>query len=270
VAVPLLLVSVLAAPFLAVAALALAAAAGIRSLEGRLWRWLVPPAFLAASLLLRVTQIENHTLGSSSPMRGLAATLGAPRLEWFAWLLPLVAVGALVARRKEPSTGLFGWTLALGALAQILLHFARGVPFPASFTGLALVPLLAIPAGLWLGQYKNSAVAGVLLAAALLVPFDREVFSQSPLDADNRAIADRLAALPGTPLKVAAHFPLAAPLDVYRRQRAYEKWAPVADSTPFVDAQVFVLRTDEPGMSRPAGLKVLRRYPRTGIEIAVR
>jgi hypothetical protein len=37
-----------------------------------------------------------------------------------------------------------------------------------------------------------------------------------------------------------------------------------------VDAQVFVLRTDEPGMSRPAGLKVLRRYPRTGIEIAVR
>ncbi len=225
---------------------------------------LAAPGLVAALVVLAIpvsrAVSERFYYGVASPWiswRSLMDVPGWPGLsEALVLAVPLAVVwGAWMER------GALTITLGLSLAGIALLHWFAHFPWPYGRTGIYLIPLVFLLVAEAVRRVRWGALPLALLALVSVSSVRPQVYAAWGFDADNQAVA---AALDGLHPKgpVAVQFPMEQGLRFYRP-------GSYAVLRPGVTAEVYVLRTDEDGLPRPEGVRVLRRFERSGVEIAI-
>lgn len=200
---------------------------------------------------------SNFYYGAGSLSESLASLVGAPdwpRLSAFM----MVTVPLLVAAGAWRERGVWTVTLGLSLAALALMHSVLGMPWPRGRTGLYLLPLAVLLMARLVQGLRYAAVLPGALAAACAVAITPGFYAEWRFDADNREVAQLLERdYPGA--RVAAAHPLSFGLGYY---------TPVVRLREGEPADVYVLRAGGTE-ARPAHLRSVRLFPRSGVEIAV-
>lgn len=233
----------------------------------RLWRRLdelVAPGFVAALVILAipVSRAVNERFYYGVPLpwiswHSLMDIPGWPNLSEILILAIPVAVlwGAWIERSA------LSITLALSLSGIVILHRFAHFPWPYGRTGIYLIPLVFLLVAEVARKARWGAVPMALLALVSVLSVQPQVYAIWLFDADNKAVAQALEAMhPKGP--IAVQFPMEQGLRFYRP-------GPYVVLQPGVQAEVYVLRTDEAGLPRPQGLRVVQRFQRSGVEIAI-
>ncbi|MBN9657844.1 MAG: hypothetical protein J0H49_06675 [Acidobacteria bacterium] len=233
----------------------------------RLWRRLedlVAPGLVAALVILAIpvsrAVSERFYYGAASPWiswHSLMDIPGWPNLSAILILAIPVAVlwGAWIER------SVLSITLAVSLTGIVFLHRFAHFPWPYGRTGIYLILLVFLLIAEVARKARWGAIPVALLALVSILSVQPQVYAIWLFDADNKAVAQALEAMhPKGP--VAVQFPLEQGLRFYR-PGAYVVFQ------PGMKAEVYVLRTDEAGLPRPQGVRVVRRFERSGLEIAI-
>ncbi|MGC4053224.1 MAG: hypothetical protein QM757_28300 [Paludibaculum sp.] len=233
----------------------------------RIWRRLddlVAPGFVAALIVLAIpvsrAVSERFYYGVPSPWiswRSLMDIPGWPGLSEFL----VIAVPAAVVWGIWIERGAVSLTLALSLASIALLHAVAHFPWPFGRTGIYLIPLVFLLVAEALRTVRWGAVPLGLLALLSVLSVRPAVYAAWPFDADNPAVAQALEELQPRG-RVAVQFPMEQGVRFYRP-------GTYAVVQPGVTAEVYVLRTDEAGLPRPQGVRVVRRFALSGVEIAI-
>jgi len=177
-------------------------------------------------------------------------------------LAPLLAVAGAWRER-----GVLALSTGFSLAGLAVLHFVLKRPLPYGRTGLYLILLtLLLVAALTRGARWPALFFGAC-ALWCIVNIDPWRYLEWTFDADNRQVMTVLhERYPRA--RVAGHFPLAHMLSFYKRAWNLDEMPGPVECQPGVEADVYVLRTDET-LPRPPGLRVIRRFQRSGLELAI-
>ncbi|MGJ5813306.1 hypothetical protein [Paludibaculum fermentans] len=233
----------------------------------RLWRRvdeLVAPGLVTALVVLAIPAsravAERFYYGVPSPWISWQSLMDVPGWPGLSQLLgfaiPIAVLwGAWIER------GAVTMTLALCLASIAVLHWAAHFPWPYGRTGIYLIPLVFLLAAEGARRVRWGAIPLAVLALVSLSAVRPHVYAAWSFDADNKAVAKALDELP-------SQHPVAVQVPMEQVLRYYRPGTYVV-LRPGVHAEVYVLRTDEVGLLRPQGIRVLRRFARSGVEIAV-
>lgn len=233
----------------------------------RVWRRLdelVAPGLVAALVILAIpvsrAVSERFYYGVPTPWISWQSLMDIPGWPGLSEVLFLI-VPAAVLWGAWMERGALSLTLGLSLGAIAALHWAAQFPWPYGRTGIYLIPLVFLLAAGALQRVRWGALPLGLVALISVLSVRPAIYPAWPFDADNPAVARALEELHPQG-RVAVQLPMEQGLRFYRP-------GSYLVMQPGVKAEVYVLRTDEAGLPRPQGVRVVRRFPRSGVEIAV-
>jgi hypothetical protein len=268
------------------AALGFTAALRVRPISR--WTALAAPALAVFFVLLSVpltrASADNYYFGAKhwSEMLDSLMSMSAPgwRARNGLALAGLVIVLLGRASRESASARWIAAQLGLCVLAVGVLHYARGMPLPYARTGIYLLGLIGLGAGVATAglRYERYA-APVLIAAGLWFTFHFPLRASVswPFDAGNRRIVDAVAAGGGSAPILCGEFPLQWGLEFERQTRrlnwprplTYEPGGQPA-SQPRPACEFLAIRTDEGPAALPADFTLVLRDAPSGVVLGRR
>ncbi|MBI5083191.1 MAG: hypothetical protein HZB13_01135 [Acidobacteria bacterium] len=249
-----------------------AAAAIVAALRvQRAWRQadrLIVPGAVAALVVLALplsrATAGNFYLGYDTPWKSLRSLLIFPHQAGASAVLrvlsPLLLVVGMWLER-----GVYSLMFGLCVVLVTALHEWAGMPWPYGRTGIYFLPVSILLAAFVARRFRWATLLLVGVAVISLVTVRPQVYTEWESEADSRQVMETLRQLHARP-RVAASQPMQFGLEFYRATMKLETWPPVVEFTEGVDADFYVI---SPGQPRK-GLRVLRRFPRSGVEILAR
>ncbi len=231
---------------------------------------LAAPGAVAACVILAIplsrAAASNFYLGQRTIASSLRGLLHVPGPEFLTLalilLFPLLVLAGAWRERSELAIA-----LGLSLVGLAVLHFGLGRPWPHGRTGLYVLLLALLLVAALARDARWSAIPIGLCALWFIANVSPLRYREWPFDSDNRQVV-RFLQDNYPKARAAAHHPLRHMLAFYQRAWKLGTMPPAVEFQPGVTADVYLLRTDEP-LPRPTGVRVVRRFPQSGLEIAV-